>query len=214
MDFGNETSSKTLLMDSTVVQNSLTDVHDLDQCISALTNLKGNSNALKYYLRQTKYTILSFNNYHQRVEELYLNTSTQINEIMEHVHCSDVLDEATRVLDLFERITELAVNMTKSDTFSKASSYGLQMLPLFKDTEMLFLDETLWTIDENVEQKCNWLNQNSGKIQDEDNGFQEEFKTLEELSENSERLYESMALLFNNLNKELSKEISIFIEYG
>ena len=66
---------------------------------------------------------LGFNRYHQTVEEVYLNTSTNVSEMVEYRKCSDAVNEATEVYDIYQTIAELALNMTKSDTFTEASSF-------------------------------------------------------------------------------------------
>ena len=152
----------------------------------------------------------SFSRYHQTVEELYLNTSITVSELEAHRKCSSALDETMEVLEVYQIIAELALNMTKSDTFSEAYSYASQIPPLLQMTKLSFTDEKLRDIDRNVSQECDWLHNIHYTIRDEYDELREEFENLEELTSNTDHLFKSMAPLFNNLNNELKHKITIF----
>ena len=143
-----------------------------------------------------------------------MNTSINVNGIEEHRRCSDALNEAKEVLDIYETIAELAVNMTRSDSITEAYSYVIQIPSLLKMTNLLFTNEKVREIDSNVTQKCQWLRQINEKISDENQRIEQEFEKLEELTSNTECLFRSMALLFKSLNNELSNKISMFTRKG
>ena len=143
-----------------------------------------------------------------------MNTSINVNDIEDHRRCSDILNEAMEVLDTYEAIAELAVNMTRSGSFAEAYSYAIQIPPLLKMTNVLFTYAKVREIDDNVTQKCEWLSKINEKISDENQRIEQEFEKLQELTSNSERLFRSMTLLFKTLNNELSNKISMFTRKG
>ena len=190
-----------------------TNVHALDQCNSTFMDLKQISYELEYILAYNiKEPASDFNRYRRGVEELYLNTSVNISEILEHVECLDAQDEAMDVVGIYETMAELAVNVTRSDTFAEAYSYAIQIPPLFKVTEVSYAYENLGVIESNVQIKCNWLSKISNKIMVMayvDHIFQEA-ENLVELPSNIRLLFKSMAPFFNNLNNEIRHNIKIF----
>ena len=181
----------------------------LSQCSSAFHELKQRSYSLEHTLSRVRLP-LGFNRYHPTVEEVYLNTSTNVSEMVEYRKCSDAVNEATEVYDIYQTIAELALNMTKSDTFTEAFLYAIQIPPLLKMTKLSFTDEKLRDIDRNVSQECEWLRHRHsttwGGYWDE----YEDFEKLKELTSNTDRLFKAMILLFNNLNNELRHKITIF----
>ena len=122
---------------------------------SAFTEFKQRYYWMARILSEVTWSISSINRYHQRVEELYLNTSINVNAIEEHRRCSDALNETVDVFDIYETIAELAVNMTRSDSVAEAYSYVIQIPPLLKMTNALFTNEKVTEIDRNVTQNVN-----------------------------------------------------------
>ena len=130
MDSGNETTVITTTATTTTATTTTatafaftynpnrypwTNVHRFNQCDPAFTELKKRYYWLHWIWSDITSSILNFNRYYQRAEELFLNTSINVNGIEEHRRCSDALNEAKEVLDIYETIAELAVNMTRSD---------------------------------------------------------------------------------------------------
>ena len=185
----------------------------LSQCGSAFYELKQRSYSLQRTLGRMK-PPSSFNRYHQIVEELYLNTSISPSEIEEHRKCSDALDEAVGVFDVYQTIVELALNMTKSDTFTEAYSYAIQIPPLLKMTKLLFTDEKVKTIDRSVSRECDWLDRIHWTTSNEYSRLREDFGKLDELTSSTDRLFKTMVPLSHNLNNELSHKITIFTRKG
>ena len=228
MDIGNETTATTTTTTTTATtiattafpftynpfRYTWTNVHKFDQCGPAFTELKKEYNRLDRELNDITRLISNYDRYYQTVEELYLNTSINVNAIEGHRRCSAEVDEAKEVLDTYETIAELAVNMTRSDSIAEAYSYAIQIPPLLKMTNALFPYGKVRGIDDNVTQKCEWLRQMNQKIRDENHGIEQEFENLEELTSNTERLFRTISMLFKTLNNEFSNKIIIFTRKG
>ena len=155
-----------------------------------------------------------FERYHQNINELYANTTANVTGIEEHRRCTDAIDKAMEVLGVYQMITELAVNMTISDTMPKAYTYAIQIPPLFVTTKKSFTDQQLREIDRNVTRKCEWLYQKRYTTEDQYRGLDEEFDNLEDMTSNINRLVKTVAPLFDNLNNELCCKMSIFTGTG
>ena len=199
-----------------ITQDGEHDVGYFIQCASDFTNLKGSITwRLDSIPSEITRSTSEFNSYYERVEELYSNTSINVNAIEEHRECSDVLDEAMDVVGIYETIADLAVNITRSDTITEAYPYAIQISSLLKMANVLFTKEKVKEIDNNATQKCKWLRQlkYKNKHVDEDE-YEQDFLKLDELTINTERLYRSVTPLFKSLNNELSNKISIFTRKG
>ena len=189
-------------------------VNELEQCGAEFTKLK-QSRYLDYPSISVKYTISRLNGYHDRIKELYSNTSIDVDTVEEHRECSDALNKTMEIADVYQKIAELALNVTKSDTFTEAYSYVIQIGPLYKMTKVSFTRETLSVIDSNVENNCNWMrNIIYNKFNYESIALGEEFEKLEELTRSTHRLFKAIIPLFNSLNNELGHKIATFTGKG
>ena len=185
-------------------------MNELEQCGPEFTKLK-QSYDLDFVFTEVKGIISKLNGYHPRIKELYSNTSIDVNSVEEHRECSDALNKTMEILHVYQKIAELALNLTKSDTLNDAYSYVIQIGPLYKITKVSFTEEILWAINKNVLQNCNWLSSLRWELQDR---LIEEFDKLEEVTRNIHRLFKAMTPLFNSLNNELSHKISTFTGKG
>ena len=182
----------------------------LEQCGPEFTKLKQNYR-LDSAFSPLKYRISKMNGYHHRIKELYSNTSIDVDTVEEHRECSDALNKTMEILHVYQKIAELALNFTKSNTFTEAYSYVIQIAPLYKMTKVSFTEEILSVINENVQQNCNWLASLRWELQDR---LIEEFDKLEEVTGNIRHLFKAMTSLFDSLNNELSHKISTFTGKG
>ena len=221
-EFGNETTATTSTTPTTrattlSIYNSMypwTNVHNFKQCSPAFNFLKGISYQLERTLRGVEGSASILNRYHQTIAELYSNTSIDVNALVEHGGCSDALDEGVEVLDVYQMIAGLAVNMTTSDSLVEAYSYAIQIPPLFKMAEISFTDEKVKAIDRNVYQKCDWLSKRATDVRAEYQRMDGEFEELAQLTSNTGRLFKIMTVLFNDLNKKIRHKITIFTGKG
>ncbi len=155
----------------------------------------------------------TYKNYHEKVSQVYENSTVDPNDIEEHVNCISHEKEINDTLHIMTDILQLGVNMTKTDSYDEAYNFGLQIAPLYHKVSMI-TEEELEDISDEIYEACGWLGELSRETREEGRRAVGGFGRVKDEKDAALRDFNSMSNLMDKLLRGVNGTISSTLQFA